>query len=82
MLQEWLEKMHGKFSLFDTPLMYNFSKISTTADADMRKVFDKTLVQEQPVSAVVSLFPPSLTSSTFSIAFIHSRNSLTPFRPL
>lgn len=52
-LQNWLDKMHRKFCLFDAPLMYNLSKLSTTADSDMRKVFDKTLVQEQPTSAVV-----------------------------
>ena len=52
-LQRWLDKMHRKFCLFDAPLMYNFSKLSTTADSDMRTVFDKTLVQEQPTSAVV-----------------------------
>lgn len=64
--------MHRKFCLFDAPLMYNFSEISTTADADMRKVFDKTLVQEQPVSAVVSLpniphlLGPHAASSSFA----------------
>ncbi|KAK5322724.1 hypothetical protein LTR70_003672 [Exophiala xenobiotica] len=49
---EWLEGMHHKFSLYDSPLVYNFSQISTTKDADLRKVFDGTLVQKQPQNAV------------------------------
>ncbi|WPH03573.1 glycoside hydrolase family 13 protein [Acrodontium crateriforme] len=49
---EWLEKMGHRFSLFDAPLLYNFSRLSTTENADLRTVFDKTLVKVQPTSAV------------------------------
>jgi len=45
--------MGHKFSLFDTPLVYNFSEISRGSGADLRKVFDGTLVQAEPVAAVV-----------------------------
>ncbi|KAF2683772.1 glycoside hydrolase family 13 protein [Lentithecium fluviatile CBS 122367] len=48
----WLESMHHKFSLYDAPLVYNFSNISKSEAADLRKVFDNTLVQTQPVCAV------------------------------
>lgn len=48
--------MKYKFSLFDAPLVHNFSDISRANGADLRKVFDDTLVQAQPVSAVVSHF--------------------------
>ncbi|KAL1598605.1 hypothetical protein SLS60_007745 [Paraconiothyrium brasiliense] len=48
----WLDAMHHKFSLYDAPLVYNFSSISTTEDADLRKVFDNTLVQRVPDKAV------------------------------
>lgn len=48
----WLDQMDHKFSLYDAPLVYNFSNISTSEAADLRKVFDNTLVQVQPVSAV------------------------------
>lgn len=60
-LCDWLEMMHKKFSLFDAPLLNNFSNISKQEAADLRKVFDKTLVQAMPVNAVVRT-PPLLTS--------------------
>ena len=53
-IAEWLAKMNHKFSLYDAPLLYNFSSISTSEKADLRKVFDNSLVQEKPVNAVVS----------------------------
>ena len=53
-MAEWLSKMDRKFSLYDAPLLYNFSSISTSEKADLRKVFDNSLVQEKPVNAVVS----------------------------
>lgn len=49
---EYLDKMDRKFSLFDSPLVYRFSEISKSERADLRKVFDGTLVQAQPESAV------------------------------
>lgn len=49
----YLERMGKKFSLFDAPLVYNFSKISQTESGDMTKVFDDTLVKVTPVNAVV-----------------------------
>lgn len=48
----YLEKMDHKFSLFDPVLLSNFSQISTQENADLRKVFDNTLVQHKPVNAV------------------------------
>ncbi|TKA63101.1 hypothetical protein B0A49_11815, partial [Cryomyces minteri] len=51
-MTEWLEKMGHKFSLFDAPLLYNFSNISKSENADLRKVFDNSLVQVEPVNAV------------------------------
>lgn len=48
----WLDQMHHKFSLYDSPLVYNFSNISKSEAADLRKVFDDSLVQAQPVNAV------------------------------
>ena len=48
----WLKDMHHKFSLFDAPLLYNFSKLSTTENADLRTVFDNTLVKVEPYSVV------------------------------
>jgi alpha-amylase len=49
---DWLDEMDHKFSLYDSPLLNNFSSISKTESADLRKVFDNTLVQATPVSAV------------------------------
>ena len=51
-MTEWLGKMGKKFSLFDAPLLYNFHSTSTTEKADLRKVFDNSLVQVEPVNAV------------------------------
>lgn len=48
----YLERMGRKFSLFDAPLVYNFSSLSKTEAADLRKVFDDTLVSCEPVNAV------------------------------
>lgn len=49
---EYLDNMKHKFSLYDSPLVNNFSQISTTEKADLRKVFDDTLVQKRAGSAV------------------------------
>ena len=51
-LTGYLRDMDHKFSLFDAPLLNTFSKLSTTEDADLRKVFDNSLVKEAPVNAV------------------------------
>lgn len=51
---EYLERMGKKFSLFDAPLVYNFSKLSKQENSDLRTVFDNTLVKVVPVNAVVS----------------------------
>jgi alpha-amylase len=44
--------MPRQFSLFDCPLVYNFSHASKTESADLRKIFDGTLVQSKPINAV------------------------------
>ncbi|KAI9877804.1 MAG: hypothetical protein M1823_007046 [Watsoniomyces obsoletus] len=44
--------MHHRFTLYDSPLLYNFSRLSTTENADLRTVFDGSLVQARPGSAV------------------------------
>jgi len=49
----YLQRMGHKFSLFDVPLVYNFSQISRTENADLTKVFEGTLVKYEPVNAVV-----------------------------
>ncbi|EAA33974.3 glycoside hydrolase family 13 protein [Neurospora crassa] len=51
-MTDYLDRMDHKFSLFDAPLVYNFGEISTSVSADLRKVFDDTLVQKAPVCAV------------------------------
>lgn len=49
---EYLDQMNHKFSLYDSPLVYKFSETSKTEKADLRKVFDDTLVQARPDAAV------------------------------
>jgi len=51
-MSNWLDRMNRKFSLFDAPLLYNFARLSTTENADLRTVFDGTLVKAEPVNAV------------------------------
>ena len=51
----YLRNMHHNFSLYDTPLVNNFSRISCTEMADLRTVFDDTLVQVEPYNAVVCM---------------------------
>lgn len=59
----YLERMGHKFSLFDAPLVYNFSQTSRTEKADLTKIFDGTLVKSVPVNAVVcNVFPNDDTS--------------------
>lgn len=54
-LTAYLQRMDHKFSLFDVPLVMNFSKISKEENGDLTKVFEGTLVKVEPVNAVVSL---------------------------
>jgi alpha-amylase len=49
---EYSEKFDHRFHMYDSPLVYNFSRISTSEDADLRTVFDDTLVQKKPLDAV------------------------------
>jgi len=51
-LKGWLGEMNHPCSLYDAPLLYNFSKISQEESADLRKVFDNTLVAEDAWRAV------------------------------
>jgi alpha-amylase len=53
-MSRYLRRMGEKFSLFDAPLVYNFSELSKTMSGDLRTVFDGTLVKNEPVNAVVS----------------------------
>ncbi|EON96281.1 putative alpha-amylase protein [Phaeoacremonium minimum UCRPA7] len=51
-MTKYLDRMGKKFSLFDAPLVYNFSQISQGNGADIRQIFDDTLVQKAPMCAV------------------------------
>ncbi|KAL4924084.1 alpha-amylase [Aspergillus undulatus] len=48
----YLDDMQYKVAAYDVPLVENFSKISRTRGADLRRVFDGTLVQCKPGHAV------------------------------
>ncbi len=52
-LHSFIETTNGKVTLFDAPLHYNFHRASKSGNGyDMRKIFDDTLVQQQPALAV------------------------------
>ncbi|KAH8432285.1 alpha-amylase [Aspergillus melleus] len=52
-LLEYLEQTEYKTSLFDAPLVERFSSTSLTRKADLRDIFDGTLVECQPSHAVL-----------------------------
>ncbi|OJJ50069.1 hypothetical protein ASPZODRAFT_2117146 [Penicilliopsis zonata CBS 506.65] len=51
-LLDYLHQMDHKVNLFDAPLVQRFSTISQTPRGDLRKIFDKSLVQCKPDHAV------------------------------
>lgn len=51
-MKKYLDHMDHQFSLFDVPLVYSFSEISQAGSADIRKVFEGSLVQCRPTNAV------------------------------
>jgi alpha-amylase len=69
-MHNYLDRMGRKYSLFDAPLVYKFSEISKASGADLRQVFDDTLVASAPINAVVSF------------SFIHSSRSALRSTPL
>ncbi|KAF2744028.1 glycoside hydrolase family 13 protein [Sporormia fimetaria CBS 119925] len=51
-MMQWLDGAEQHVLLYDSPLVYNFSRLSTSEGADLRKVFDNSLVQKRPTNAV------------------------------
>ena len=51
-LLAYLDGMQHKWSLFDAPLLSNFSRLSQEFQGDLRTVFDGSLVKERPDQAV------------------------------
>ncbi|KAK4702483.1 alpha-amylase, partial [Phenoliferia sp. Uapishka_3] len=52
-LTGYLDRFDTQFSIFDTPLHYNFKQASDQGDEfDIRSVWDGTLVKERPMDAV------------------------------
>jgi alpha-amylase len=52
-LHGYITATEGKLSLFDVPLHYQFNRASASgSNFDLRKIFDRTLVKEQPSLAV------------------------------
>ncbi|WP_008311604.1 alpha-amylase [Leptolyngbya sp. PCC 6406] len=52
-LHHFIATTNGRITLFDAPLHYNFHVASKAGkDYDLRRIFDNTLVQDQPALAV------------------------------
>ena len=51
-LHRYLSEIDGATSLFDVPLHYNLEKASKDESADLSKIFEETLVKENPTKAV------------------------------
>ncbi|MBD3881464.1 alpha-amylase [Phormidium tenue FACHB-886] len=53
LLHQFIQSTGGNWSLFDVPLHYNFHRASRSGGYyDMRRIFDGTLMQQQPSLAV------------------------------
>lgn len=64
-LAKYIEYMNHRLSLFDVRLVSNFSRMSSHPNADLRTVFDGSLVSVKPNNAVVSLLHQPAFSSDF-----------------
>ncbi|KAE8146912.1 alpha-amylase [Aspergillus avenaceus] len=79
----YLQKMDYQLSLFDAPLVGRFSRISRTGGADLREIFDNTLVGIKPEHAITFVMNhdtapiPSFFKS-FAYALILLRNQGQP----
>ena len=51
-LHRYITETDGKISLFDVPLHYNFYSASKDENFDLSKIFDNTLIKENPSMAV------------------------------
>ena len=51
-LHRYITETEGKISLFDIPLHYNLSSASKDENYDLTKIFDNTLVKDNPNKAV------------------------------
>ncbi|SJL11595.1 related to alpha-amylase [Armillaria ostoyae] len=52
-LEDYLSALGTQYSVFDTPLHYNFKEAGDRAEEyDMRAIWDSTIVQERPIDAV------------------------------
>ncbi|GAA6005838.1 hypothetical protein JCM10207_007245 [Rhodosporidiobolus poonsookiae] len=52
-LEAYLDNFDAQFSIFDTPLHYNFKEASDAAENyDLRAIWDGTLVRSRPIDAV------------------------------
>lgn len=59
-LAKYIEYMNHRLTLFDVRLVSNFSRLSFCPNADLRSVFDGSLVSIKPNNAVVSPLPRHL----------------------
>lgn len=71
-LSRFIDFMDGRISLFDVRLVNNFSRLSFQANADLRTVFDGTLVSVMPKNAVVSPYLNRVTFIDTSTPSLHS----------
>lgn len=54
---DYLEELEHEIAAYDVPLIEKFSKLSDTCEADLRGIFEDTLVQRRPDQAVVTKTP-------------------------
>lgn len=74
-LHKIIQRFHGRLNLFDVQLVYNFSDFGKGRKWDLRTVFDGTLIQRDPIHAVVCFGPSQALS-----AFMNASQALTADR--
>ena len=54
-LLQYIQRLDYRIALIDAPLMNNFSQMSKSRYADLRKVFERTILKVEPENSVVSM---------------------------
>ena len=67
LLTHWLDASPAGLHLYDAPLLYNLARTSWSKKPDLSSIFDQTLVQARPQSAVTLVMSHDTQYSTHSL---------------
>lgn len=80
LLLNYLDVMNDRVFLFDVPLLGRFSSISESNNADLRKIFRGTLVEQKPSHAVVrtsALNMSNVAKTWFKQTFVGNHDTVS-----